>query len=133
MTEKEKSLYEQITSGKQVEVRRSPIKTLAVSPVSKQEVVETIAKEGLIVKANTLDEIPDTYIIDAQHHVIKNMREDINKYLDDVRRSDELVKQFYAAARKANISISRDSSGKIQLEWVGFAVDQEKKEKEKAS
>jgi hypothetical protein len=88
--------------------------------VTRQEVIQTLVVEGGISFTNVekVEDITDETLLSACVQVIDMLAEQKDKLLFDLQAEVELTKQFYKAAQRACIRVTRDESNKIKLEHV---------------
>jgi hypothetical protein len=85
--------------------------------VSREEVIQTLVVEGGIHFAvEKMEDVTDEMLLSAAVQVIDAIAEQRDKLLDDLKAEVALTRQFYNAAQRANIQVSRDENGKIKLE-----------------
>jgi hypothetical protein len=86
--------------------------------ISREEVIKTLIVEGGIIfsAAAKMEDISDETLLSAAIQVIDAIAEQRDKTLDDLKAEVELTRQFYNAAQRANMRVTRDESGKIKLE-----------------
>jgi hypothetical protein len=87
--------------------------------VTKEEHVKTLIQEGHIVfpHVENVEAIKNNTLLDAYHNVVLEQGKIIKKLFADLQTADDIQKQFYRAAQKANICVYRED-GKIALEKV---------------
>jgi len=95
------------------------IQVFAGRIVNREEVVKTLVVEGGIqFNVEKIEDITDEALLSACVQVIDTLAETKEKLFADILAETELTKQFYAACRQINVTVSRDEHNRIKLTRV---------------
>ena len=82
---------------------------------TRNDIVRLLASEGVIMRVSSVDELTEDNIISALTMVVKNFQKERSKWTGKYQEYEDTQKQFYMAAQRAFITITRDDAGKIKM------------------